>query len=75
MAERPRLTVSDTVSAFEIEQRTLQRLLSTRQFTGAHKDTRGRWIIPVDDLHAAGFTARHTTRHTYVIESLDSQVS
>lgn len=60
MAQRPTLTVSAAVEAFDIERRTLQRLLATSQMHGASKDNRGRWIIPVETLHAAGFRARKT---------------
>lgn len=57
---RPQLSVSAAVDAFEIERRTLQRLLATGQLGGATKDHRGRWSIPIETLHAAGFTARNT---------------
>lgn len=57
---RPRLSVSAAVEAFEIERRTLQRLLSAGRLDGAIKDERGRWLIPVEALHAAGFGARKT---------------
>lgn len=60
MAERPTLTVTAAVEAFEVERRTLQRLLAADQLDGAHKDPRGRWKIPVEALHAAGFLARQT---------------
>jgi hypothetical protein len=57
---RPQLSVSAAVEAFDIERRTLQRLLATGQLTGASKDKRGRWSIPVETLHMAGFAARKT---------------
>jgi len=60
MAERPTLTVTAAVEAFTVERRTLQRMLAAAQLDGAHKDNRGRWMIPVEALHAAGFTARQT---------------
>lgn len=60
MGERPQLTVSDAIAVFEVERRTLQRLLSSGQLEGAHKDSRGRWVIPVETLHVAGFTTRQT---------------
>jgi len=60
MKTRTKLTVSDAVNAFDVERRTLQRLLAANQFDGAYKDTRGRWMIPIEALHAAGFTARKT---------------
>lgn len=57
---RPRLSVSAAVDAFEVERRTLQRMLAAGQLDGATKDERGRWLIPVEALHAAGFPARQT---------------
>lgn len=60
MNERPRLSVSAAVEAFQVERRSLQRLLSAGQLDGAAKDERGRWMIPVEALHAAGFAARQT---------------
>lgn len=60
MAQRPTLTVSAAVDAFDVERRTLQRLLASGQLHGASKDKRGRWTIPIETLHAAGFSARQT---------------
>lgn len=60
MTDRPRLSVSAAVEAFDVERRTLQRMLSGGQLDGASKDERGRWLIPVEALHAAGFSARQT---------------
>lgn len=60
MAQRPALTVSAAVEAFDIERRTLQRLLATGNLHGASKDSRGRWLIPVEALTAAGIRARQT---------------
>jgi hypothetical protein len=57
---RPQLSVSAAIEAFDIERRTLQRLLATGQLSGATKDSRGRWLIPVETLHMAGFDARKT---------------
>lgn len=57
---RPQLSVSAAVEAFDIERRTLQRLLATGQLIGASKDNRERWSIPVETLHMAGFAARKT---------------
>lgn len=58
--ERPRLSVSAAVEAFQVERRSLQRLLSAGRLDGAAKDERGRWMIPVEALHAAGFAPRQT---------------
>lgn len=60
MAKRPTLTVTAAVTAFEVERRTLQRMLAADQLPGSVKDGRGRWTIPVEALHVAGFTARKT---------------
>lgn len=60
MSERPVLTVTAAVNAFEIERRTLQRMLSAEQLPGSFKDSRGRWKVPVEALQAAGFVARKT---------------
>lgn len=60
MLERPLLTVSAVVAAFEIERRTLQRMLADNQLPAATKDSRGRWLVPVESLHAAAISARKT---------------
>lgn len=60
MNQRMQLTVSAAVDAFEVERRTLQRLLGAGQLDGATKNERGHWLIPIEALHAAGFDARQT---------------
>lgn len=60
MVERPTLTVTAAVEAFTVERRTLQRMLAATQLDGSHKDNRGRWLIPIEALHTAGFTVRQT---------------
>jgi len=60
MQDRPMLTVTAAVASFQVERRTLQRLLAAGQLAGTRKDSRGRWMIPVEALHAAGFAARTT---------------
>lgn len=60
MNQRMQLTVSAAVEAFEVERRTLQRFLGAGQLDGATKNERGHWLIPIEALHAAGFTARQT---------------
>lgn len=58
----PNLSVSQAVEAFDVERRTLQRLLALGKITGAQKDAAGRWAIPVESLHAAQINARQTWR-------------
>lgn len=60
MAQQPTLTVSAAVEAFDIERRTLQKMLSEDRLPGAYKDSRGRWVVPIAALHQTGIPARKT---------------
>jgi len=60
MRDQPPLTVAAATAVFQVEKRTLQRLLATGQLNGAYKNPRGHWMIPVNALHATGFAARQT---------------
>mgnify|MGYP006889975595 CR=1 FL=1 len=54
-AQRPSWTLSEAVERTEASRSTLKRLIASNAFPGAYKDTRGRWLIPLNDLIAAGY--------------------
>lgn len=55
-AQRPSWTLSEAVERTEASRSTLKRLIASNAFPGAYKDTRGRWLIPLNDLIAAGYS-------------------
>jgi len=57
---RPELTVTEAAKAAGVDRRTIRRRLDADDFPNAHRDTgkqgpgSGPWLIPVEDLLAAG---------------------
>lgn len=56
MNQRPSWTLSQAVERTKASRTTLKRLIASNAFPGAYKDTRGRWLIPLNDLIAAGYS-------------------
>jgi len=60
MSKRPEFTIAQVTERFDVSRSTLRRGLSDGRFPDARKDETGRWVIPVDNVLQAGFTARKT---------------
>jgi hypothetical protein len=55
MTERPAWTLSRAAEECGVSRDTLKRRRAAGEFPNAYMDTRGKWLIPVNDLLAAGF--------------------
>lgn len=55
MTERPSWTLSRAAEECQVSRDTLKRRRAAGDFPNAYMDTRGKWLIPVNDLLAAGF--------------------
>jgi hypothetical protein len=55
MTERPSWTLSRAAEECGVSRDTLKRRRAAGEFPNAYMDTRGKWLIPVNDLLAAGF--------------------
>lgn len=60
MTKRPTFTIAEVVDRFDVSRSTLRRGITDGRFPSAAKDSQGRWVINVDDLLQAGYTARKT---------------
>jgi hypothetical protein len=64
---RPELTVTEAAKAAGVDRRTIRRRLDADDFPNAHRDTgkqgpeSGPWLIPVEDLLAAGLKLHQPT--------------
>ena len=52
---RPTLGLTEAATACRVSRRTIERRLHNGTLEGAHKDTTGQWVIPLEGLLAAGF--------------------
>ena len=57
---RPLLLLSQLLDQFDVSRATARRGIESGRFPGAHKDAQGRWLVPVDDVIAAGIKPRKT---------------
>lgn len=62
-AQRPRLTITEAASQFEVSRSTVKRGLSTGRYPGAEQATNGAWRIPVEALHAEHRARRSTVEN------------
>jgi hypothetical protein len=61
MSARPDLTVAEAARLAKVNPRTIRRRLSQGSvLPNAHRDASGQWLIPPDDLVAAGFDLADT---------------
>lgn len=60
MSSRPILTIAQIVEQFDVSRATVRRGIDSGRFTGASKDSAGRWIVPVEALIAEGVKPRKT---------------
>jgi len=60
VSSRPILTIAQIVEQFDVSRATVRRGIDSGRFTGASKDSAGRWIVPVEALIAEGVKPRKT---------------
>lgn len=54
MTARPKLTLSEAADAASLSRRTLRRWLDAGRFPNAERNEAGVWVVPVEELLAAG---------------------
>jgi len=53
---RPELRLNEAAKACNVSRSTMRRKREAGEFQGAHVDSSGAWVIPVEDLLAAGLS-------------------